>query len=188
MGLLYGQQHEESFDAIVWTLKIVNKYPKIARISKNCSMNVYFGFIGKEFPMKWKKPDYSIPSAFKTDAQIDFNRDLRGQLFSHFGKDLVREIFNHADIKVDVPPGIERECYLLTTVNGTNMAFLMIQTYITDIELEGIFIDVYEELPLIMRIPSEHTIRIRFVDDLTDERQSYSFKLKIKSHTEIELS
>jgi hypothetical protein len=157
----------------------VNKYPRISRISKNCSMDVYFDFIGKEFPLKWKRPEYTIPNTFKTDAHIDFEKDLRSQFFSHFGKDLVREIFNHADTKVDIPPGIERECYLLTTVNGTNMAFLMIQTYITDIELEGIFIDVYEELPLIMRIPSEHTIRIRFVDDLTDERQSYSFKLKI---------
>lgn len=151
-------------------------------------MNVYFDFLGKEFPLQWKRPEYTIPNTFKTDAQIDFDKDSKSQFFSHFGKDLVRGIFNHADTKVDIPPGIERECYLLTTVPGTNMAFLMIQTYITDIELEGIFIDVYEELPLIMRIPSEHTIRIRFVDDLTDERQSYSFKLKIKSHTEVQLS
>lgn len=188
MGLLYGQQQpEESFNATVWTLKIANKYPRISRISKNCSVNVYFDFIGKEFPLKWKRPEYTIPNTFKTDAQIDFDKDLRSQFFSHFGKDLVREIFNHADTSGDLPPGIERECFLLTTVPGTNMAFLMIKTYITNIELEGIFIDVYEELPLIMRIPSEHTIRIRFVDDLTDERQSYSFKLKLKSYDDIEI-
>ena len=187
MGLQHGQQHEESLDATVWTLKIANRYPRVSRISKNCSTNVYFDFVGKEFPLKWKKPEYTIPDSFKTDARIDFNEDLRSQFFSHFGKDLVREIFIHADSKVDIPPGIERECYLLTTVPGTNIAFLMIQAYITDIEIEGVFIDVYEELPLIMRIPSEHIIRISFVDNLTNERQGYSFKLKIKSHTEIEL-
>lgn len=189
MGLLYGQQqHEESFDAIVWTLKIQNKYRGISRISKNCSVNVYFDFIGKEFPLKWKKPGYDVPNSFRTDTHIEFERDVRAQFFSHFGKDLVREIFNHADTNIDIPPGIERECYLLTTVLGTNISFLMIETYVTDIDIDGVFVDVYEELPLIIRIPSEHIIHVRFVDQITDERQTYSFKLKVKSHTEIELN
>jgi hypothetical protein len=188
MGLMYGQQHEESFDAIIWTIKIQNRYRRISRISKNCSVNVYFDFIGKEFPLKWKKRGYDVPNSFRTDARIDFNGDVRAQFFSYFGKDLVREIFNHADTKVDIPPGVERECYLFTTVPGTNIAFLMLQTYITDIEIDGVFIDAYEEIPLIIRIPSEHTIRVSFVDQITDERKSYNFKLKIKSHAEIELS
>ena len=189
MGLLYGQQqHEETFDATVWTLKIQNRYPRISRLSKHCSVNVYIEFIGKEFPLKWKKPEYTIPDSFRTDARIDFDGDVRARFFSHFGKDLVREIFNHADTNIDIPPGVERECYLLTTVPGTNIAFLMLQTYITDIDIDGVYIDVYEELPLIVRIPSEHTIRVRFVDQITDERQTHSFKLKVKSHTEIELN
>jgi hypothetical protein len=180
----------EIFNAIIWTLDVTNKHPRIhlSRKASNCYSFIHIQNVATDLPLMWRQ--YIVePTQCITHTPIPEDQTPRNEYFRILGYLYVQNLLSQCGIpNIDILVEETHKLYFLFTFEGSNFAYFMIpRDYATWYAEREVFYSSVHGGHFFVPISEETECRIKFNSTENVERMEHKFKIKFNSWDNIEL-
>ena len=180
----------EIFNAIIWTLDVTNKHPRIhlSRQASNCYPFIHIQNVAADLPLMWRQY-ITEPTQCITHTPIPEDQSPRDEYFRVLGYHYVQNLLSQCGItNIDILIGETHQLYFLFTFEDSNFAYFMIpRDYATWYGKREVFYSSVYGVHLFVPISEETECRIKFNSTENVERMEHKFKIKYNSWDDIEL-
>jgi hypothetical protein len=156
-----------------------------------CQAKIRFENIEGDFPLTWRlnKPE---PDQMSFTGDYPLDPSVRELYLRTAGENYTEKLRYHGIENVDFLPLMKKECYFLVTLEGSELAHLVLGKsaiiFINPNNLENVWAKEFNGVYLILKIPSEHNFWLKFDGNGYSEERGRAYRLKIKSRNEVEIS